>query len=130
MQGVGRWFLGIVCLCRHNHPGINNCFLGDSPRIQRVLVNRSIVHVHRLIVTMIPQILRGASNSNRIGWLMKISLALMQSPLTSASVRLTFFPGLLPLTLNNLSMMLSTSISPCLSLLIINFNVKLKKQNN
>lgn len=51
---------------------------------------------------------------------MKISRALRHNPLTSASVRLTFLPGLLPLTLNKRSIMLSISISPyLLSLLII-----------
>ena len=45
-----------------------------------------------------PQILRGASNSNKIGWLRKISLDFKQSPLTSASVNWTFLPGLEPRT--------------------------------
>lgn len=42
---------------------------------------------------MIPQIFIGASNSNRIGWFIKMSLDLMHKPLTSYSVKLTYFPG-------------------------------------
>ena len=35
----------------------------------------------------------GASNSSRIGWFINMSLLLIQSPLTSYSVKLTCFPG-------------------------------------
>lgn len=45
-----------------------------------------------------PHILSGASSSSRIGWLRKISLDLMQSPRTSASVICTIFPGRHPRT--------------------------------
>lgn len=45
-----------------------------------------------------PQIFRGASSSNRMGWLRKISLDLMQRPRTSASVIWTIFPGRHPRT--------------------------------
>lgn len=59
----------------------------------------------------IPQTLRGASSSRRMGWLTKISRAAMQRPLISASVRLTCLPGLEALTSRSLSRSLSTSIS-------------------
>jgi hypothetical protein len=42
---------------------------------------------------------------------MNISLALMHMPLTSASVKFTYFPGLDPLTDNNFSITLSMSNS-------------------
>lgn len=46
----------------------------------------------------LPQILRGASSSSRIGWLRKISRDLRQRPRISFSVSCTFFPGREPLT--------------------------------
>ncbi len=49
----------------------------------------------------IPQILRGASSSSRIGWLRKISLDLRHKPRTSASVICTGFPGRHPRTETN-----------------------------
>lgn len=45
-----------------------------------------------------PQILRGASNSKRMGWLRKISRDLRHSPRISLSVSCTFLPGREPLT--------------------------------
>ena len=53
---------------------------------------------------------------------MNISLALMQSPLTSYSVKLTGFPGLHPRTLKSFSNIASTSTSDpfTLSFIIIN----------
>ena len=45
-----------------------------------------------------PQIFKGASNSNKIGWLRKISLDFKQRPLISFSVSCTFLPGRDPRT--------------------------------
>lgn len=59
----------------------------------------------------LPQIFKGASNSKRIGCFSKISLALMQRPFISSSVRFTCLPGLYPRTAKSLSRMLSISNS-------------------
>ena len=59
----------------------------------------------------LPQILIGASNSSKTGWLMKISRAFMQSARTSFSAKFTCFPGLLPRTSSSLSITLSISRS-------------------
>ena len=48
----------------------------------------------------LPHILRGASNSSRIGWLRKSSLDLRHRPRISASVNCTFLPGRVPRTEN------------------------------
>lgn len=45
-----------------------------------------------------PQILMGASNSNRIGWFMKISRAFVQRYLISYSCNCTGLPGRFPRT--------------------------------
>lgn len=50
----------------------------------------------------IPHIFKGASNSNKIDWLRKISRDLRHRPLTSPSVSWTFFPGLHPRTVRML----------------------------
>lgn len=59
----------------------------------------------------IPQTFNGASNSNKIGYDIKISLDLIHRPLISYSVKFTYLPGLEPLTVNNFSIIASTSIS-------------------
>ena len=46
----------------------------------------------------IPQILRGASNSSKMGWLRNISRDFKHKPLISDSVNCTFLPGLEPRT--------------------------------
>jgi len=51
----------------------------------------------------VPQILRGASSSKRLGWLEKISLETRQSCLISGSESCTCLPGL-PLTSSSLLM--------------------------
>ena len=56
-----------------------------------------------------PQILIGASSSSSTGWFMKTSRAPVQSPLISASVRLTCLPGRLPRTSRSLAITSSTS---------------------
>ena len=45
-----------------------------------------------------PHILRGASNSSRMGWLRNISLDFTHKPRISPSESCTFFPGLDPRT--------------------------------
>ena len=42
----------------------------------------------------VPHIFKGASNSNSIGWLRKISLDFKHKPRTSASASCTLLPGL------------------------------------
>lgn len=61
--------------------------------------------------TLLPQILIGASNSRRTGWTLKTSLDFMHNHRISPSVKFTCRPGLAPRTLNNCSIMLSTSTS-------------------
>lgn len=46
----------------------------------------------------LPQILRGASSSSRMGWLRKISLDFRHNPRISFSCSCTFLPGFAPLT--------------------------------
>lgn len=48
--------------------------------------------------TDVPHILMGASSSSRIGWLMKISRAVVHKYRISDSKSCTGFPGLFPLT--------------------------------
>ena len=76
--------------------------------IQTASINRSIVRERHLPqsdrwnasrCTDLPQILMGASNSNKIGWLRKISRLFKHRPRISFSVRFTCFPGLLPRTI-------------------------------
>lgn len=57
-----------------------------------------------------PQILIGASSSNKFGCDKNISRLLRHNPLISFSVSCTFLPGREPRTSNRRSMMLSTSI--------------------
>ena len=100
-----------------------------TAHIRRDAIDHSIVHAHHLGTFSnnkkwktavdcfeLPQILRGASSSRSIGWLMKISLALMHNPLISCSVMFAYLPGLYSLHISSLSMMLSTSMSICLTL--------------
>ena len=68
--------------------------------------NRKIEHgFHKFI----PQILRGASSSKRLGWLKKISFETTQSCLISASESCTCFPGR-PLTSSSLSIIPSRTL--------------------
>jgi len=65
---------------------------------------------------MSPHILRGASNSRRIGWERKISRDLRQRPRTSASASWTVFPGRPPArTSSSREMILSTFNSSAIS---------------
>jgi hypothetical protein len=90
----------------------DNSLREESHRIQTVGGDRSIAHAHRLQmiqtqhkVTNIPQILIGASSSSKTGWLVKTSLARIQSHLISFSERLTCRPGLAPRTERSCSIM-------------------------
>ena len=53
----------------------------------------------KTIKNAVPQILSGASNSRRMGWLRNISLDFWQRPLISFSVSCTFLPGFEPRTI-------------------------------
>ena len=53
---------------------------------------------------MVPHILRGASSSRRMGWLMKISRAFVQRNRISYSASWTCFPGRFPRTRARLEM--------------------------
>lgn len=58
--------------------------------------------MHKTIIIYLyinsPHIFKGASSSNKIGWLRKISLDFKQRPRISPSVNCTFFPGREPRT--------------------------------
>nr|POE77548.1 hypothetical protein CFP56_09195 [Quercus suber] len=74
------------------------------------LVRSQSVHGD-VIATCTKHTLIGASSSRRMGWLMKISRALVQRKRISVSSNCTCFPGLLPRTSSRRSMMLSKSTS-------------------
>src|SRR5271154_6637060 len=76
-------------------------------RTQTDAVNRNTVRECRLQAELeseqlgwgwVPHILRGASSSRRMGWLMKISRAFVQRNRISYSASWTCFPGRLPRT--------------------------------
>ena len=64
--------------------------------LNRTKFGRKKLHQRHRVYS--PQILSGASSSRRIGWLKNISRDFRHSPLISASVSCTFFPGLEPRT--------------------------------
>jgi len=97
--GEDKLFPGFASLCPHNHPGKDNWNLVGILHSRIILGDHNIAHVYRLLNQQIktdvikPQIFKGASNSKRIGYSMKISFVNMQRALISFSRRSTFFPG-------------------------------------
>ncbi len=63
--------------------------------ICRFFISNKYNHAYK---SCLPQILRGASSSRRMGWLRKISLDLRHNPRISFSCSCTFLPGFAPLT--------------------------------
>lgn len=61
---------------------------------------QTILYDEIILPPNLPHIFNGASSSNKIGWLRKISLDFKHNPLISDSVNCTFFPGLDPRTEN------------------------------
>lgn len=89
--------------------------LEKSQQIIILPVNVALRYKNQCILPlMLPQTLRGASSSSRMGWDMKTSLAFIHSPRTSVSVRLTCFPGFLSLTSRSFSRILSMSMETTL----------------
>jgi len=87
----------IACLCLHSLPKTSSWHQEEIHHTQKVSIDRNTDHEHHLKEIrqgrILPQILIGASNSNKIGWFIKISLDFKHNPLTSYSVKLTCFPG-------------------------------------
>lgn len=122
MPKVGKWFQEIVYLYQRSHQETGSWLLGGNRRTRTIGGDRNIDREYhhksvgnqwkflysgtRSIHTLI-----GASNSNNIGWEMKISRALVHRYLISASNNWTCFPGLLPRTSNRRSMTESRSTS-------------------
>ena len=112
--------LNFICLYQRSHPKIDNLSQVENHHTQIILINHSINHVCHLFKLMhflwvykciIPHILRGASNSKRIGYDINTSRDAKQSPRISCSLRFTNLPGLAVLTSSNFSIILSTSKS-------------------
>lgn len=83
---VQQWMMIKGVTCHHHCKYCKVCFFW--------LLFSVISYVYQYL----PQILRGASSSRRMGWLRKISRDFRHRPLTSASVIWTILPGLHPLT--------------------------------
>ena len=99
---------------------VNSLNLADIHHTQKYVINHSINHEYHLFkvtsnsLQILPQTFIGASISNRIGYCKNTSLALMQSPRISLSVKFTYLPGLEPRTSSSLVIILSISISTLL----------------
>ena len=129
MQEVSRWFLDFVCRGQHNLPKKDSWPLVENLHTQTTAASPSIgrechlkqrralvINIHRdtdLQHAFLPQILIGASNSRRLGWLMKISLAVKHSCRISCSVNCTCLPGLPFLTSKSGSIISSKIASSC-----------------
>jgi hypothetical protein len=110
MRVEDRSFRAIVSPDQRSHQGKGSWLLVGSLRIRRDVEGRNIGHGYHLVywheddrtkqeaVTHEPQILIGASNSSKIGWLMNISRAFVHKYLISYSCSWTGLPGRFPRT--------------------------------
>lgn len=113
MRGGGRWFRGIAYPGQRSRRGRGSLLLVGNPHTRKVAEGHSIDHgCHLSGIPAVshnkntvtrnrghePQILMGASSSNRIGWFMKISRAFVQRYLISYSCSCTGLPGRFPRT--------------------------------
>ncbi len=105
-------FIVNICLYQHNRPKRGNYSLVGTCRDRRVVTSQGTGReCHLVLLIKVPQILRGASSSRKIGCCMNIYLLLTHRAFIYPSSKLTCLGSLAVLTDSSLSITLSTLMS-------------------